>query len=219
MWNTFDIEKVKRNGDGEFEASGTGWELAPPVELTGKGFEEFKAARPNFVGFRCIDDLPFAQILNELAEENRPPGEPGKIVSFLKTLDGLLAEDDPDRNAVRKALGHYEPVRALSIRQPHAEAIMRGIKKIEYRSGPTKIRGRVMIYASLGRYSAQVEAEMMDDYGIKDISCDDLARGVIIGTVELFDCDDDEWYLRKPERAEKLIKPTNQPQPVWFHPF
>jgi len=39
-------------------------------------------------------------------------------------------------------------MRALSIRQPHAEAIMRGIKKIEYRSGPTKTRGRIHIYAS-----------------------------------------------------------------------
>ena len=31
-------------------------------------------------------------------------------------------------------------MRALSIRQPHAEAIMRGVKKIEYRNHPTKIR-------------------------------------------------------------------------------
>ena len=34
--------------------------------------------------------------------------------------------------------------RALSIRQPHAEAILRCVKKIEYRSGPTKIRGRIL---------------------------------------------------------------------------
>jgi hypothetical protein len=80
-------------------------------------------------------------------------------------------------------------IRALSIRQPHAEAIMWGVKKIEYRSRPTKIRGRVIIYASLGRYSADEESEMMADYGIDDVACDDLPRGVIIGTVELHDCD------------------------------
>lgn len=40
-------------------------------------------------------------------------------------------------------------MRALSIRQPHAEAILRGTKTTEYRSKATKIRGR--IYASLGR--------------------------------------------------------------------
>src|SRR5262249_50928348 len=45
--------------------------------------------------------------------------------------------------------------------QPHAEAIMRGVKTVEYRSGPTNVRGRVLIYAGLGRYSASDEAEMM----------------------------------------------------------
>jgi hypothetical protein len=99
----------------------------------------------------------------------------------------------------------------LSIRQPHAEAIMRGVKRIEYRSGPTKIRGRVFIYASLGRYSAKAEAEMMADYGIEDVACDELPRGVLIGTVELFDCDGGNWHVRKPERAEKLVPPTKQP--------
>src|SRR5262245_34261335 len=95
---------------------------------------------------------------------------------------------------------------ALSIRQPHAEAIMRGVKKIEYRSGPTKIRGRVLIYAGLKRYSAEAEAEMMEEYRIKDVSCDDLPRGVLIGTVELYDCDGGDWHIRKPERAKKLLK-------------
>lgn len=112
-----------------------------------------------------------------------------------------------------------QPTRALSIRQPHAEAIMRGVKKIEYRSGLTRIRGRIYIYASLGRYSADDEAEMMADYQIRDVSCDDLSRGVLIGTVELFDCDGGNWHVRKPERAKTLRKPKNHPQPVWFKPF
>lgn len=81
-----------------------------------------------------------------------------------------------------------EPTRALSIRQPHAEAIMRGVKQTEYRSAATKIRGRIFIYASLGRYSAEDEAEMMADYGIDDVSCDELPRGVIVGTVDLHHC-------------------------------
>lgn len=219
LWETFEIEEITSNGDGEFVASGTGWQLAPPVELTGKPFENFKAACANFVGFRSINDLPFTRTLTKLAEDNRPPGEPGKIVSFLNTLDGLLPDDDPERAAVRTALGHFQPVRALSIRQPHAEAIMRGVKKIEYRSKATKIRGRILIYASLGRYSAKDESEMMADYGIKDVTCDELSRGVLIGSVELFDCDGGSWHVRKPERAEKLVPPTKQPQPVWFYPF
>ena len=40
-------------------------------------------------------------------------------------------------------------MRALSIRQPYAELILRGIKKIEYRSRPTRIIGeRFYIYAA-----------------------------------------------------------------------
>src|SRR5688500_5167231 len=112
-----------------------------------------------------------------------------------------------------------KPTRALSIRQPHAEAIMRGVKKIEFRSGPTKIRERVYIYASLGRYSKGDEADMMDAYGLDDVSCDDLPRGVLIGTAELYDCDGGDWHLKEPERAAKLLKPDKHPQPVWFNPF
>jgi len=112
-----------------------------------------------------------------------------------------------------------KPTRALSIRQPHAEAIMRGKKKIEYRSAATKIRGRIFIYASLRRYGKVDEKDMMAQYGIKDVACDDLPRGVIIGTVDLHDCDEGDWYLKSPERAKRLRKPVKQPQPVWFKPF
>jgi len=117
-------------------------------------------------------------------------------------------------------------MRALSIRQPHVEAIMRGKKKVEYRTRPTKIRGRVYIYAALGRYPAEEEKEMMAGYGIRDVSCDDLDRGVLVGTVEIWDCTERtdasgnfEWHLRKPKRAERLREPKKQPQPVWFYPF
>ena len=54
---------------------------------------------------------------------------------------------------------------------------------------------------------------------IGDVSCDDLPRGVIIGTVELYDCHGGDWHIRRPERAKKLLKPKNHPQPVWFNPF
>jgi hypothetical protein len=219
LWETFDIEEITAKNDGLFQAFGTGWQLAPPQELSGQGFEGFRDACANFVGFRCINDLPFARTLSRLAEDRRPPGKEGEIVKFLKSLTGLLPDTDIDRKAVVHALGHYEPVRALSIRQPHAEAIMRGIKKIEYRSGATKIRGRVFIYASLGRYSAKNEAEMMEEYGIKDVACGDLSRGVLLGSVELYDCEGGDWHLREPKRAEKLVEPKNQPQPVWFYPF
>jgi len=112
-----------------------------------------------------------------------------------------------------------KPLRALSIRQPHAEAIMRGVKKVEYRSAPTKIRGEIYIYASQKRYPAADEAEMMTGYGIDDVACEDLPRGVLVGTVELFDCDGGKWHVRNPVRLGKMPKPTKHPQPVWFNPF
>ena len=105
----------------------------------------------------------------------------------------------------------------------YAEAIMRGIKKIEFRTVRTKIRRRVQIYAGLKRYSAGEEAEMLEAYGIEDVSSDDLPRGVLIGTVEVFNCTEDygdfHWHLEKPKQATQMLKPEKQPQPMWFNPF
>src|SRR5687768_3446618 len=42
-------------------------------------------------------------------------------------------------------------MRALSVRQPYAELILRGVKTVEYRTRPTRILGeRFHIYASKG---------------------------------------------------------------------
>ena len=79
--------------------------------------------------------------------------------------------------------------------------------------------GRIYIYASLGPYAKSDEANMVDEFGIDDGSYDDLPRGVIIGTVDLYDCDGGNWHVREPERAKKLRKPKNHPQPVWFRPY
>lgn len=219
LWETFEIEEVQQDRGGEYQAWGTGWQLATPQRLHGKAFEQFRAACANFVGFRCINDLPYAKTLLKLAESHRPPAKPQETVKFLKSLLDLLPGDDMNREAVLDVLSRLEAMRALSIRQPHAEAILRGIKKIEYRSGPTHVRGRVLIYAGLGRYSAAEEAEMMEEYGINDVACDDLPRGVLVGTVDLYDCNGGEWHVREPRRAETLVRPRRQPQPVWFYPF
>lgn len=64
----------------------------------------------------------------------------------------------------------------------------------------------------------------MEQYGITDVSCDDLRRGVLVGTVEICDCagvsgaGTSEWLLRDPQRGER-VKPQRHPQPVWFRPF
>ena len=106
--------------------------------------------------------------------------------------------------------------RALSIRQPYAEQIMRGVKTIEYRSILTHIRGRVYIYASLTPGPESQFRKMNANPG-------DFPTGVIVGTVEIVDCYGDpgdyEWELAHPLRFKTTIKPERKPQPVWFIPF
>lgn len=84
-------------------------------------------------------------------------------------------------------------MRALSVRQPHAERIIQGAKRFENRSVPTKIRERIYVYASL----------TPDDGG------ESLQRGVIVGTVEVYDCTGApgryRWHL--PTADEALAPP------------
>ena len=99
--------------------------------------------------------------------------------------------------------------RALSVKQPYAEQILSGTKKYEYRSIPTRIRGRVYIYATLNHVNPRTRH---------------LPRGQIIGTVEIIDCQWSarhgcyRWKLSNPRRLRPRI-PQNHPQPVWFYPF
>src|SRR5262245_55338100 len=44
LWESFEVVEVQQKTDGEFEASGTGWQLAPPQALKGKAFEAFRSA-------------------------------------------------------------------------------------------------------------------------------------------------------------------------------
>lgn len=107
-------------------------------------------------------------------------------------------------------------MRALSIRQPYAEQILRGIKKVEYRTRPTHVRERVYIYASKQPGPAREFARLRLQVG-------DLPTGVLVGTVEVVDCTGDDgdyrWHLARPRRLSRLRKPKRRPQPSWFYPF
>lgn len=66
--------------------------------------------------------------------------------------------------------------RALSIRQPYAEQIMRGVKRIDYRSRPTKIIGeRFYIYASR-------QPGPPEEFASIDCQPGNLPTGVIVGS-------------------------------------
>jgi len=107
-------------------------------------------------------------------------------------------------------------MRALSVRQPFAEQILRGIKTVEYRSRPTNIRERVYIYASRQPAAHEVFAKMQMEPA-------DLPQGLIVGSVEVVGCTESSggfrWHLAMPKRLARPLRPKNRPQPVWFNPF
>jgi predicted transcriptional regulator len=107
-------------------------------------------------------------------------------------------------------------MRALAVRQPYAERIIRGSKKIEYRSKPTKLRERVYVYACKN-------SDDISEATAYEVKEGRLALGVIIGTVEIRDCRKRrgvfEWILAKPRRAKQYRKPLGMPQPGIFIPF
>jgi hypothetical protein len=94
-------------------------------------------------------------------------------------------------------------INALCVRQPYANAIVTGKKKIEYRSRATKVRGKILIYAS-GKSQ-------------------ELVTQAIIGEVELYVCRYDynkgvyKWQLRNPLKYKKPIAYTpKNGVVVWF---
>jgi TPR repeat protein len=126
-------------------------------------------------------------------------------------------------------------MRGISLRQPWAELVLQGRKTVEVRSKPTRVRGRMYIYASLKRLEPFDEEELEKLHGL---DLDTLPRGAIVGTVEIvgareLEFDDSEaagfeitgtfrqhaWLLEKPERFDILIATDRQAQPSFFYPF
>ncbi len=109
-----------------------------------------------------------------------------------------------------------QPTVALSIRQPYAELILRGIKRIEYRSRPTSRRGTIFIYAS--RTPGPVEA-----FRCLKLQPDDLPVGVIVGSVCITDCIKGQgcfqWHLAGPQRCAHPRRPVRRQMPTFFYPF
>jgi hypothetical protein len=101
-------------------------------------------------------------------------------------------------------------MRALSIRQPYPEQILTGQKRIEYRTRPTHIRGRVYIYASR-------KPGDQTDFAADGYTRDDLPRGVLVGTVEIVNCTegdgDFQWHLANPKRLRTPLVVEGMPQP------
>jgi hypothetical protein len=101
-------------------------------------------------------------------------------------------------------LSATEHLRALSIWQPWAHAILHLGKDVENRPKPTKYRGRILIQASLTTTNHE-RAEAIK----LGLNSDRLIRGAIVGDVEIVDCVDNSpsgwarpnqwhWVLKNP---------------------
>jgi hypothetical protein len=112
-------------------------------------------------------------------------------------------------------------MRALSIRQPYAEEILRGIKRIEYRNRRTTIIGeRFYIYAAMNAAEGRDIPRRFAKLGRKP---GELPTGVIVGTARISRCTgrakDYQWHLTDVHRLRRPRKPARHPQPAWFNPF
>ena len=68
-------------------------------------------------------------------------------------------------------------MKALSLKQPFAELILQGRKKIELRKWNTKFRGEFLIHTS-----KKPDEKAMKEFGFKDLPC-----GFIVGKATLID--------------------------------
>lgn len=100
-----------------------------------------------------------------------------------------------ERYITSNALKRQETMRALTIHQPYASAIVLGIKQYETRPQKTNVRGRIAIHAGK-RELSEVLRQLPDGQREELLAlyrqpplCDEMIyRGAIIGTVDLTDC-------------------------------
>jgi hypothetical protein len=135
----------------------------------------------------------------------------------------MLIDPSPDRNRI-----------ALSIQQPWAELILRGIKTVEIRKTSTRIRGEVYLYAAKQFSSLSCAHDAISLYNLSV----DLPRGCLVGSVKVLDCrasvptDADQacvassllqntysWILGDAQRCPQLWPVECLPYGPWFYPF
>jgi ASCH domain len=124
---------------------------------------------------------------------------------------------------------------ALAIQQPWAELILRGIKRLEIRSQPTRQRGTIYLYT--GKRLSPLPAATAAARRCK-IDVESLPLGKLVGTVDIVDCrlcrssdqqaacvpaelllDQFAYELESPCRFADPQKVRFLPYGVWFYPF
>ena len=81
-------------------------------------------------------------------------------------------------------------MKALSIHQPWAWAILHAGKTVENRGWPTRYRGQLLIHASKTRssYDREAKVDWPNVSGVALPQWEELVVGPLVGVVELVDC-------------------------------
>ena len=99
-------------------------------------------------------------------------------------------------------------MKALSIRQPWAWAILHAGKDIENRDWRCKVRGRVLVHASKGMTFNEYDGALNFMHGVSETypfpkgltlpRASALTRGALVGSVEIVDCvsaSSSPWFM------------------------
>lgn len=205
------------------------WQAAPDLQLRGVGtivdipdpvdgeaffdvrYEHEALGGPGIAELRAHRELEGASFLKAGAAGTVFPLTARQAQALTESLPAELSEWSA---AVRAA--DQEPEMAISIRQPYAELILRGIKTTEFRPTRTKRRGSVLIYAALQPGPADRWAE----HGLEVGS---LPTGVVVGQVDILTCVElgKRSFGYRLANAKRLPhrKPERHPQPSWFRPW
>ena len=110
-------------------------------------------------------------------------------------------------------------MKALTVHQPWAWAIISGRKRVENRTWSTRERGRIAIHSHGERDSERRWrdlAAMLEDAATWN-ACIESPRGAILGTVELVDCveeSDDYSFAGPPHYGFVLANPRPLRKPI-----
>ncbi len=106
-----------------------------------------------------------------------------------------------------------EELKAISINQPWAWAILHGGKDIENRDWHTNFRGDVLVHAGL-RFDREGLMFVEEQCGF-EIPPEDRPRGAVLGIIEIYDCvteSDSPWFFGKYGFALRNPRPID-PRP------
>lgn len=123
----------------------------------------------------------------------------------------------------------------LTLQQPWAELILRGVKTIEIRAVPVAPGKTVYLYASRRQSVLKCATAARRRHGLAEV---ELPRGKVVGTVHITGCrpaqaaDSDaacvprdllegtySWQLSAPHRLSDPLDALHAPCGMWFYPF